>query len=111
MPLWNFTPFGSLPFPLMVGVGLPVVVTGNENAEPTVAVAVGLLVKPAALDTCATLNPPTPFPVAWPGDESPTKVYRGEPLYVTWSAPPGWTTALTMPVTPGPPVGVVPMGT
>lgn len=35
-----------------------------------------------AIDTCATLNPPTPFPVACPGAESPTKVYNGEPLYL-----------------------------
>jgi hypothetical protein len=31
-----------------------------------------------------TENPASPFPVTWPGDVSPTNVYRGEPLYVTW---------------------------
>lgn len=31
VPLWNFTPFGSLPFPLTFGVGVPVVVTVSQD--------------------------------------------------------------------------------
>ncbi len=84
VPLWNFTPLGSLPFSLSFGVGAPVVVTSKENGAPTVPEAVGLLVTvPAMVPSCATLNPPTPLPVACPGEVSPTKVYRGEPLNVT----------------------------
>jgi hypothetical protein len=47
VPLWsltNVTPLGSLPFFLMVGVGVPYVVTRNEKAKPARPEALGLLV-------------------------------------------------------------------
>ena len=34
----------------------------------------------AVAASCTTVNPPTLFPETWPGEVSPTKVYRGDPL-------------------------------
>ena len=44
----NVTPLGSAPLSLNVGGGLPVAVTGNEPAEPTVNVVLVPLVKAGA---------------------------------------------------------------
>jgi len=55
-------------------------VGGAVGAGVGVGGAVGAGVGAAGVGNLTTENPPTPFPVAWPGAVSPTNVYRGEPL-------------------------------
>jgi hypothetical protein len=43
--LLNVTPFGSLPSSVILGGGVPAVVTKNESTEPTLAVVLVALVK------------------------------------------------------------------
>ena len=45
-PLRNETPLGNLPFSVILAGGGPLVVTGKENWEPTVAVVADGFVKP-----------------------------------------------------------------
>lgn len=91
-----------------------VVVGDDEAAGEVVGVEdVGTVVvgDGGGVATLTTVKPEAPFPVTWPGLESPTNVYRGEPPYVTWYAPLGWSTAATVPEIPGPALGVAPVAT
>ncbi len=60
---------------------------GDAGSAP-LAVWDGALVGEADGDTTNHV-PSTPWPLTSPGLESPEKRYKGSPLNVTWSAPPG----------------------
>jgi hypothetical protein len=60
----------------LVAVDVAGVVADVVGAEGAGVVVVGA---GAAAVTFTTENPDTPFPVTWPGLESPTKPYSGDP--------------------------------
>lgn len=68
--LWNYRPFGSLPFDFIFGVGEPVVVTRNETGWPTAPVTVLTLSMRGE-----ELNP---APEATPSTESITLLFVSE---------------------------------
>jgi hypothetical protein len=61
-----------------VGVVGGVVGPGGGEVDGGVGVVVGGV--GGGVEILTTEKPPTPFPLTWPGDVSPTNVYSGEPL-------------------------------